>query len=164
MAARLRIIVGADDAGESMKNVLRDVLRADTRVAEVIDIGVNDGGLTPYADIGHEAGVRVARGEADRALLVCGTGMGMAMAATKVRGVRGSVARDSFSVERLIKSNNAQVLTFGARVIGIELAKKLASEWLDHRFDPTSPSQAKIEALNAWEDKLAGPAVSEQRG
>lgn len=112
---------------------------------------VNDADTTAYPHIGHEAGTRIANGEADRALLVCGTGIGVAIAATKVRGVRGSVAHDSFSVERLIKSNDAQVLAFGARVIGIELAKKLVGEWLDHRFDPTSPSQAKVEVLSAYE-------------
>jgi ribose 5-phosphate isomerase B len=147
----LRIVVGADDAGEQMKNVLRDMLRADPRVAEVIDIGVNDGDTTAYPHIGHEAAVRVANGEANRALLVCGTGMGVAMAANKVRGIRASVAHDSFSVERLVKSNDAQVLAMGARVIGIELAKKLVSEWLDHRFDPTSRSKAKVDAMSDYE-------------
>lgn len=149
----LRIVVGADDAGQQLKDVLKDQLRRDPRVAAVIDIGVREDQHTPYPVIGHEAALRIARGDADRALLVCGTGMGMAMAASKVRGVRASVAHDSFSVERLVLSNNAQVLTFGARVIGVELAKKLVSEWLDHRFDPASPSRAKVDILTAYEDE-----------
>ena len=71
----------------------------------------------------------------DRALLVCGTGIGVAMAAGTVPGVRASVAHDAYSVERLVKSNNAQVLTLGQRVVGLELAKALVVGWLDHRFD-----------------------------
>jgi ribose 5-phosphate isomerase B len=86
----------------------------------------------------------VARGDADRALLVCGTGLGVAIAANKVRGIRAVTAHDSYSVERSVLSNDAQVLTMGARVIGIELAKKLVGEWLGLRFDPSSPSARKI--------------------
>ncbi|CAM5676555.1 Galactose-6-phosphate isomerase subunit LacB [Streptomyces tendae] len=74
----------------------------------------------------------VARGEADRALLVCGTGLGVAIAANKVKGIRAVTAHDS--VERAILSNNAQVLTFGQRVVGLELARRLAAEWLTYRL------------------------------
>lgn len=64
---------------------------------------------------------------------------------------QASVAHDSFSVERLVKSNNAQVLALGQRVIGIELAKKLVSEWLGHEFDPSSASAAKVDAISSYE-------------
>ena len=77
--------------------------------------------------------------------------MGVAMAANKVPGIRASVAHDSFSVERLILSNNAQVLTFGQRVIGIELARRLAKEWLGYEFDTSSPSAQKVEALESYD-------------
>jgi hypothetical protein len=70
------------------------------------------------------------------ALLICGTGLGVAIAANKVKGIRAVTAHDSFSVERAIKSNDAQVLCLGQRVIGIELAKKLVADWVDYRFDP----------------------------
>ena len=72
----------------------------------------------------------MAAGDADRALLVCGTGLGVAISANKVPGIRAVTAHDSFSVERSVLSNNAQVLTFGQRVIGLELARRLAREWL----------------------------------
>ena len=77
--------------------------------------------------------------------------MGVAMAANKVPGIRASVAHDSFSVERLILSNDAQVLTFGQRVIGIELARRLAKEWLGYIFDPSSHSAPKVAALEAYD-------------
>jgi ribose 5-phosphate isomerase B len=113
----------------------------------VVDVGVGSGEDTDYPHVGVAAGQLVAAGEADRALLVCGTGIGVAMAAGTVPGVRASVAHDAYSVERLVKSNNAQVLTLGQRVIGLELARSLVSGWLDHRFDESSASASKVEAL-----------------
>ena len=147
----MRIIVGADDAGFEYKEILKADLLADPRVSEVIDVGVHADQHTPYPHVGVEAGRRVAAGDADRALLVCGTGMGVAMAANKVPGIRASVAHDSFSVERLILSNNAQVLTLGARVIGIELARRLAKEWLDYEFDQASASAQKVALFTQYE-------------
>lgn len=148
----LRIVVGSDNAGYQYKEALKADLEADDRVDEVIDVGVgNDADENPYANIGVAAGEKVADGEADRALLVCGTGIGVAIAAGKVPGIRASVAHDSFSVERLVKSNNAQVLTFGQRVVGLELARKLAGEWVGHEFDESSPSAQKVAVLSDYE-------------
>ena len=100
---------------------------------------------------------KVAAGEADRALLFCGTGMGVAIAANKVPGIRAVTAHDSYSVERSVLSNNAQVLTMGERVIGLELAKKLVDQWLDYHFDPTSASAVKVEAVGLYERPNDGP-------
>lgn len=139
-----KIVVGADDAGYAYKEVLREVLETDPRVDEVIDIGVGEADTTPYPRVAVTAATRVASGDADRALLFCGTGLGVAIAANKVRGIRAVTAHDSYSIERSVLSNDAQVLTMGARVIGIELAKKLVGEWLGLRFDPSSPSARKV--------------------
>ena len=147
----LRIVVGADDAGYEYKEALRELLSEDPRVSDVIDIGVTSADATPYPRVAVEAARLVARGEADRALLVCGTGLGVAITANPVRGIRAVTAHDSYSVERSVKSNNAQVLTLGARVIGLELAKKLVREWLDHRFDPASASAEKVELIDRLE-------------
>lgn len=147
----LRIAIGCDDAGIEYKQVLKADLAADPRVDEVIDVGVAEDEHTAYPHVGVAGARAVAEGRADRALLICGTGMGVAMAANKVPGIRASVAHDSFSVERLVLSNDAQVLTFGARVIGIELARRLAKEWLGYRFDPTSPSAPKVAAFAQYE-------------
>jgi ribose 5-phosphate isomerase B len=80
----------------------------------------------------------VRSGAADRALLVCGTGLGVAIAANKVPGVRAVTAHDSFSVERAVLSNDAQVLCLGQRVVGVELARRLVKEWVGYRFDTVS--------------------------
>lgn len=152
MAQRWRIVVGSDNAGVGYKNELKAVLERDPRVVSVDDVGVaaraDD---TAYAHIAVAAARKIAAGEADRALLFCGTGMGVAIAANKVPGVRAVTAHDSYSVERSVLSNNAQVLTMGERVIGLELAKKLVDQWLDYQFDPASASAAKVEAITRYE-------------
>jgi ribose 5-phosphate isomerase B len=94
----------------------------------------------------------VARGEIDRAILVCGTGIGMAISANKVPGVRATVAYDAYSVERSILSNNCQVLALGARVVGGHLAATIVRQWLALRFDEASPSSAKLAMLEAYEN------------
>ena len=128
------------------------MLSDDPRVSSVIDVGVRRAESTPYPRVAVEAASLVARGEADRALLICGTGLGVAIAANKVRGIRAVTAHDAYSVERSVKSNNAQVLTLGARVIGMELAKKLVSDWLDHHFDPLSASAEKVQLIGRYEE------------
>lgn len=146
----LRIVVAADSAGYDYKEVLKKDLEADDRVDEVIDAGVGDCEDIDYPHVAVKAARMIADGKADRGLFVCGTGMGVAMAANTVPGIRASVAHDSFSVERLILSNNAQVLTFGQRVIGLELARRLAKEWLGYEFDPSSHSAPKVAALDEY--------------
>jgi ribose 5-phosphate isomerase B len=151
MPDKWRIIVGSDDAGLDYKTVLKDDLEHDDRVAEVIDIGVGADDTTPYPHIAVTAARMIAAGDADRALLVCGTGLGVAISANKVPGIRAVTAHDSFSVERSVLSNDAQILCFGQRVVGLELARRLASEWLDYRFDENSRSAAKIRTLSRYE-------------
>ncbi len=148
---KLRIVIGSDDAGYEYKELLKKDLLASDLVESVTDVGVNADGHTAYPTIGVAVGETIAAGAADRGLLVCGTGMGVAMAANKVPGIRASVAHDSFSVERLVLSNNAQVLALGQRVIGPELARRLVREWLTHRFDETSASAEKVAVLSEYE-------------
>ena len=151
MTEPLRIVIGSDDAGYEYKEAFKALLEADPRVASVSDVGVDADGHTAYPHVAVSAARQVAAGVADRALLVCGTGLGVAIAANKVPGIRAVTAHDSFSVERSVLSNNAQVLTMGQRVIGLELAKRLVGEWLDYRFDPTSASADKVEAIESYE-------------
>jgi ribose 5-phosphate isomerase B len=151
MSERVRVAIGADNAGADLKNELKRFLERDGRV-EVRDFGVPDAAdATAYPHVGLDVAEAVARGEAQRGLLVCGTGIGMAITANKVPGIRATVAHDSYSVERSVKSNNCQILTLGARVIGPELAKKLVGEWLGHEFDPTSASAEKVAVISDYE-------------
>lgn len=158
----LRIAVGADIAGYGYKETLKKDLEADERVSEVIDVGVGDGEDVDYPHVAVDAARLVAAGKADRALLVCGTGLGVAIAANKVPGVRAVTAHDSYSVERSVLSNNAQVLTMGQRVVGIELARRLVKEWLGYEFDPSSSSGPKVEALISYDTGDAAHEAQEQ--
>jgi len=153
--APLRLVIGSDDAGFDYKEVLKRDLLASAAVAEVVDVGVAADGHTAYPTVAIEAAERVARGEADRALLICGTGLGVAIAANKVPGIRAVTAHDSFSVERGVLSNNAQVLTMGQRVVGVELARRLVREWLTYRFDSASASADKVAVLTEYETRDA---------
>ena len=147
--SKLRIVVGADEAGFDYK----EALTADRATRAVGEAGVDvaDTADQPYPDVAIAAAELVASGKADRALLVCGTGLGVAIAANKVPGIRAVTAHDSFSVERSVLSNNAQVLTFGQRVVGLELARRLAKEWLTYTFDDGSASAAKVARIDAYE-------------
>lgn len=153
-----RIVIGNDEAGVEYKEALKALLEADSRVASVLDVGVRADDSTAYPHVAVNAARKVADGQADRALLICGTGLGVAIAANKVPGIRAVTAHDAYSVERSVLSNNAQVLTMGQRVIGLELAKKLVGEWLNYRFDETSPSAAKVDAICSYEPETTKAA------
>ncbi len=155
--SRYRLLIGSDSAGAEYKNVLADDLARDDRVASVVDVSrINElADDASYSQVGILAGQAIARGDADRAILICGTGIGMAISANKVPGVRATVAHDSFSVERSILSNDCHVLTMGQRVIGLELARRLAREWLNYEFDPASHSAANINIITGFEGEGA---------
>lgn len=148
----LRIVIGGDKAGFNYKQALRKDLESDDRVEVVEDVGVGDAeDDTSYPNVAIAAAERIAEGEADRALLICGTGLGVAIAANKVKGIRAVTAHDSYSVQRSVLSNNAQVLCMGERVVGLELARVLVEEWLGVQFDPQSSSAAKVDDISAYE-------------
>ena len=126
------IAIGADDAAYELKEMLAQHMR--DRGYEVKDFGVHSTDPVDYPDIAVEVAEAVARGEHERAVLVCGTGVGMCITANKVPGVRAAQCHDVFSAERARKSNNAQVLTMGQRVIGPELARTILDAWLESEF------------------------------
>jgi len=151
MSKKWRIAIGSDDAGHDYKEILKRDLEASDRVVEIIDVGVDADGHTAYPKVAIAAAELVADGTVDRALILCGTGLGVAIAANKVPGVRAVTAHDGFSVERAVLSNNAQVLCMGQRVVGIELARRLVKEWLTYEFDETSASADKVKVIEKYE-------------
>ncbi|KAK7754791.1 hypothetical protein SLS62_003105 [Diatrype stigma] len=154
-APKWKIAMACDDAGVSYKNKIKADFEADPRVESVTDVGsLSSDDKTPYPLRAADAARLVAEGKCDRALLICGTGLGVAISANKIKGVRAVTAHDSFSVERAVLSNNAQVLCMGERVIGLELARRLAKEWLGYVFDTQSASAAKVDAITALEKEL----------
>jgi ribose 5-phosphate isomerase B len=161
--APLRIAIGCDDAGVSYKNAIIKDLNSDARIASVTDVGVPENtDKTAYPHIAVSAAQLVADGKADRAILICGTGLGVAISANKVPGIRAVTAHDSFSVERAILSNDAQVLCMGERVVGIELARRLVKEWVGYRFDRGSASAKKVDAIMEHERKNFAGLMKDQ--
>lgn len=151
-AKRWRVAVGGDSAGMGYKDMIRNDLEQDDRIAAVVDVGVSaeTAETTRYPSVAHRAAEMVAAGEVDRAILVCGTGIGMAVSANQVEGVWATPAHDSYSVERSILSNNCQILTLGQRVIGVELARRLVREWIGYEFDPASHSAANLALIEEY--------------
>jgi ribose 5-phosphate isomerase B len=146
--------VGSDDAGLHLKDYIKARLEEDPRVKEVRDCGVADtSDTTPYPIICIKVAEAVARGEIDRAVLFGGTGLGEAISANKVRGVRAAVAVDPYSIERSILSNNCQILCLGERVVAPELASRVVGQWLGYEFDSSSPSAAKVRVLTDYEER-----------
>jgi ribose 5-phosphate isomerase B len=155
MATAQPILLGADDAGLDLLELIAADLTARGERIEIVrptDIG-SDG--VDYPDVAERVALAVRDGRSDRAILICGTGIGMAIAANKVAGVRAALAHDVYSAERARKSNNAQILTMGARVIGPESAKTVVHAWLESEFAGGASSR-KVEKVDALERRLAG--------
>jgi ribose 5-phosphate isomerase B len=150
-----RIGLGADRLGLGLKTRIRAQLERSGNVASVVDYGVQEADDdTPYPHIGFAVATSVAQGAIDRALLICGTGIGMAICANKVPGVRAAVAHDPYSLERCVLSNDCQVLAFGARIIDPEIAVEFIGSWLRLSFDNESPSNRKVALLHQYERRL----------
>ena len=154
----MKIAIDCDDAGLALKQVLIEHLRA--LGAEVEDLDLLASRKVDYPDIGYNLAKRVAAKECDRGILICGTGLGMAMVANKVEGVFAGTCHDTFSAERLKKSNDANVLTLGARVIGPELAKTIVSAWIKSEFEGgrSLPKVERMKQLDRQERASDGPA------
>lgn len=144
----MRVAVGSDEAGFELKEIVRAELMASGH--EVTDYGTAAGQTALYPDVAFAAAEGVAGGRHDRAVLVCGTGIGMAISANKVRNVRAAQAHDTYSAERAQRSNDAQILCLGARVIGPELARSIVSAFMASSFEG-GRSQPKVDRIRAFE-------------
>jgi len=153
------VAIGSDEAGFRLKGILIDLLEQEEGV-EVADFGCHSEDPIDYPDVAFEVARAVARGEHDRAILICGTGIGMSIAANKVPGVRAAQAHDAYSAERARKSNDAQVLALGARVIGPELAKTIVRTWLRSEFAGGGSTRkvAKLKAADEAPGRVTEPA------
>ncbi len=144
----MKLALGCDEAAYDLKETIKEFLRGEG--VEVVDFGVHDRRPVPYPEIGFAVAEAVAAGTYERAILLCGTGIGMAICANKVPGVRAALAHDTYSAERARKSNDAQILTLGARVIGPELAKAIVGAWLRSEFEAVRSGE-KVELIRSYE-------------
>lgn len=144
-----RLAIGADDAGFPLKKAIAAYL--DERGIVYDDVGAYSEDPVDYPDVARVVAEGVRDRRYDRGILICGTGIGMAITANKVTGVRAAQAHDVYSAERARKSNDAQILTMGARVIGPELAKVIVRAWLESEFAGGASARkvAKIDDLES---------------
>lgn len=148
MAEKWKVALGCDEAAYDMKQAL--VTHLQSLGYDVEDFGTHDARPVLYPDVALEVAQAICEGRADRGILICGTGIGVAISANKVPGIRAAQAHDTYSAERARKSNDAQIVTMGARVIGVELAKTIAETFLISEFSGGT-SQAKVDRIAAYE-------------
>jgi ribose 5-phosphate isomerase B len=148
----MKVVIAADGVGKPLLDVIAVHLAGKPNL-EVTDLSQSG----YYADIADRAAIAVVKGEYEKGVLFCGTGIGMCISANKVPGVRAALTHDAYSAERAAKSNNAQIITMGARVIGPELAKAIVDTWLASAFDPKGPSARNVEAVDKLGEKYAKP-------
>lgn len=144
----MTIAIGCDEAAYDLKQALKTMLESAGH--DVEDYGTGAGETAHYPDVAFAVAEAVAAGRHERAVLLCGTGIGMAISANKVAGVRAAQCHDTYSAERARKSNNAQVITMGARVVGPELAKSILAVWMASEFEG-GRSTAKVDKIEAYE-------------
>lgn len=147
----MKLAVAGDSAGEGLARILAEHL-ADRH--EVDDLShPAEGDDLFYANLSDRVANAVLRGDYERAILVCGTGIGVCLSANKVPGIRAAQCHDTYSSERAALSNNAQIITMGARVVGVELAKAIADAYLAQHFDPQGRSAGNVNAIDALDAK-----------
>lgn len=141
----MKIAIAGDSAGEDLAKTLANYLQTNYEVSEVSR--TEAGPDAYYANLADRVASAVMSGEYDRAILVCGTGIGVCLSANKVPGIRAAQCHDTYSAGKAATSNNAQIITMGARVVGAELAKTIADAYLQSTFDPNGSSVANVNAI-----------------
>lgn len=140
------IALGSDPNASALKDVVKEAL---TELGyEYHDLGSDD---PIYANVAIEVAQRVASGQYERGILMCGTGIGMSIAANKVQGAYAALCSDVYSAERARKSNDANIMTMGSQVIGIELARKLVRAWMEAEYTPGGRSEPKVNRIRDYE-------------
>lgn len=149
----MKIAIAGDSAGAPLAKALAEHLasREGLEVSEVSTPPAGSGEL--YAGLSERVSKGILDGTYDRAILCCGTGIGVALSANKIPGIRAAQTHDTYSAERAALSNNAQIITMGARVIGSELAKSIADAFLAVEFDPNGRSADNVKAIDALDAK-----------
>ncbi|WP_325197757.1 RpiB/LacA/LacB family sugar-phosphate isomerase [Kingella oralis] len=145
----MKLIIAAPANGTELKNALHAQLAADSRISELRDMSTD----ASYPQISFAVAQAIAAGEADRAILICGTGIGTAIAANKVAGIRAATAHDLTSVRGAVENYNAQILCMGQNVIAAPAAWALVDIWLNLRHDAHSSYAPKVHEISAFEQQ-----------
>lgn len=145
----MRIGIGNDHAAVEMKQQIAEFL--EELGHDVINYGTDTNESCDYPEYGRKVGKAVVSGEVDLGILICGTGVGISLAANKVKGVRAVVCSEPYSAKLSRQHNNTNVLAFGARVVGIEVAKMIVTEWLNAEFEGER-HQRRVDLIMAIEN------------
>ncbi len=146
----MKIAMGNDHTGVEMKNEIKAYL--EEKGYEVIDFGTNSTESCDYPEYGEKVGKAVVSGEADYGIAICGTGVGIGNAACKVKGVRVCICSEPYTAKLSRMHNATNVLTFGARVVGIDMAKMIVDEWLNNEYEG-GRHQKRIDGIMAIEQE-----------
>lgn len=148
----MNIVLGGDSAGLPLVRQIADHLKA--RGVPFTDASTPaEGGEERYASMSERVASQILDGTYDRGILCCGTGIGVCISANKVPGIRAALTHDTYSAQKAATSNNAQIITLGARVVGAELAKAIVDKYLESEFDPRSSSGPNVDAIDALDAK-----------
>lgn len=151
----MRLVIGGDSAGNSLAKILVDHLKGKEGLTVVDMSEPPQGNDEVYAGLAERVSLAIKAGDFDRGILCCGTGIGVAMSANKIPGIRAAQTHDTYSAERAALSNNAHIITMGSRVIGTELAKSIAEAWLACAFDPEGRSKKNVDGIDALDAKYS---------
>jgi len=150
----MKLAIAGDSAGAGLAHVLAEHLKGRF---EVFEVSTNESDPQEfYANLSDRVASSLLRGDYDRAILVCGTGIGVSISANKIPGIRAALCHDTYSAERAALSNNAQIITMGSRVIGTEVAKTIADAFLAQTFDENGRSAGNVAAINEIDSKYHG--------
>jgi ribose 5-phosphate isomerase B len=147
----MKIVIGSDHAGFEVKEDLRSYLREQN--VEVEDLGVPNEAPADYPDIGAVVAEKVARGEFEQGILICGSGIGMSIVANRFAGVRAALCHDLYTARMSREHNDANVLVLGGRVTGKGLAREILKVWLESRFQGGN-HQRRLEKIKSLEGKI----------
>ncbi|MBQ5761961.1 MAG: ribose 5-phosphate isomerase B [Clostridia bacterium] len=142
--------IGNDHTAVELKNIIKAHLESKGEIVK--DFGTNDTGASNYALKAEEVANSVASGECERGILICGTGVGISIAANKVKGIRAVCCSEPFSAKLSKQHNNSNILCFGARVVGRELAKMIVDEWYNAEFEG-GRHQARVDTISQIESR-----------
>ena len=145
----MKLAIGNDHVAVEMKNEVKAYL--EQKGIEIVDVGTNSTERFNYPISGYRVAKLVAAGEVDGGVLICGTGVGISLAANKVHGIRACVCSEPYSAKLSKQHNNTNIIAFGARVIGIETAKMIVDEWLNATYEG-GRHQVRVEMIAEIEE------------
>ncbi|MBT2216334.1 ribose 5-phosphate isomerase B [Virgibacillus dakarensis] len=147
----MKIAIGADHNGYELKEGIKKFIEENTD-HEIVDYGCHSCETVDYPDVAFEVSQAISEGKLERGILICGTGLGVAIAANKYPGIRAATCHDTYSAERAQLSNNAQIVTMGAQIIGVEVAKKVVEAYLNVEW--AEGSKRKVDKINEKEKEF----------